>query len=52
MYFGNGILELNELQDRELRHIYKGPLLKKLGLGEKFLRLLLYIRKTAGRVGL
>ena len=51
-YFGHGILELNKKQEKELRLIYEELLLKKLGLGEKFLRLLLCVRKLAGRVRL
>ena len=50
--FGHGILELNKKQEKELRLIYNGLLLKKLGLEEKFPRLLLYIRKLAGGVRL
>ena len=51
-YFGYRILELSKNQEKELRLICKGPLLKKLGLGEKFPRLLSHIRKSAGGVGL
>ena len=51
-YFGYGIFELSDKQEKELRLFYKGLLLKKLRLEEKFLRLLLYIRKTVGRVRL
>ena len=45
IYFGYGIFELTEVQDKALRLIYERSILKKLGLGEKFPRILLYVRK-------
>jgi len=35
IFFGCGIVELNEQQERELQRIYKEPLLLKLGLSRK-----------------
>ena len=52
VFFGCGIIELNEQQERELRRIYKEPLLLKLGLSRKFPRDVLYSRKSALGVGI
>ena len=40
IYFRYGIFKLIEVQDKALRLIYERLILKKLGLGEKFLRIL------------
>ena len=52
VFFGCGIVELNEQQERELRRIYEEPLLLKLGLSRKFPRDVLYSRKSALGVGI
>ena len=52
VYFGCGVLELNEIQEKILQSIYEVPLLRKLGLGKKFLYVLIYTRKLASRVEL
>ena len=52
VYFGCGIIELNDKQERELKRIYKEPILNKLGFSKKFPRNVLYARKSALGIGL
>jgi len=52
VYFGSGVLSLNQKQEDILKKIYEPVILKKMGLSEKFPRLMLYSRKTALGVGL
>ena len=50
VFFRCGVFEITQNQDKELKKIYKAPLLHKLNLGEKFLRKLLYARWNLIRV--
>jgi len=52
VYFGCGIVELNQSQEKELKRIYKEPLLLKLGLSRNFPRSVLYSRKSALGIGI
>ena len=52
VYFGCRIVELNKRQVEILKHIYKEVIAKKIGLGKKFPRKILYARKTVLGVGL
>ena len=52
VYFGSRVLSLNQKQEDILKKIYEPVILKKMGLSEKFPRLMLYSRKTALGVGL
>ena len=52
VFFGCGIVELNDKQEKELRRIYEEPMLRKLGLSVKFPRTALYSRRSALGVGL
>ena len=52
VYFGCGVIELNEKQEKELRRIYEEPMLMKLGLSKKYPRAALYSQKSALGVGL
>ena len=52
VYFGSGVLTISEQQEEALKRIYEPILLKKMKLSEKFLRSVLYSRKTALGVGL
>ena len=52
MYFGLGIIELNDKQEAELKHIYEVPILRKIGLSSKFPKELLYARRSTLGVGL
>jgi hypothetical protein len=52
VYFGCGIVVLNEKQERELKRIYEEPILNKLGFSKKFPRDVLYARKSALGIGL
>jgi len=52
IFFGSRIISLNEKQLRILEKMYEVPILKKLGLGKKFPRHLLYVRKSALSIGL
>ena len=47
IYFGIDIIKLSLLQEKELMKIYEPTILRKLGLSQKFLRRVLYTRKTA-----
>ena len=52
MYFRCEIVELNPKQEEILKNIYKEIIADKIGIGKKFPRRILYIRKTAIRVEL
>ena len=52
VFFGYGVVKLNEKQFRELEKIYEGPMLKKINLSEKFPRTLMYVDKRACGLGL
>ena len=43
VFFGTGVIRLTDAQAKQLRRIYEGPLLKKLGYSEKFPRPLMYV---------
>lgn len=43
VFFGAGVIELSDSQCLELRWIYEGPVLQKMGLSEKFPRSLMYV---------
>jgi len=47
VYFGCRIVELSMCQEKELKQIYKEPLLIKLGLSRNFPQSILYSRKSA-----
>ena len=52
VFSGSRVIEIMDLQEKELKRIYKVPLLVKLGLSEKFLRIMLYTRKIALDIGI
>ena len=52
IYFGSGIIELNQKQEAELKRICEAPILRKIGLSSKFLKELIYARRSALGVGL
>lgn len=52
VYFGCGIITLEPREELELRRIYKGPLLVKLGFSKTYPRNTLYSRKSALGLGL
>ena len=52
MFFKSRVIEISDKQEKELKKIYKIPLLIKLKLGEKFLRRVLYVRRIALGVGI
>jgi len=52
IFFGCGIISITNNQEKELKRIYKAPILSKLQLSEKLPRYILYMYKTAGRIGL
>jgi len=52
VFFGCGIVELNEQQEKELQRIYEEPLLVKLGLSRKFPRDVLYSRRSVLGIGI
>ena len=52
VYFGCDIMKLMPNQEKILMKISEKVLLKKMGLSEKFLRMMLYARKSALGVGL
>jgi len=52
IYFRTGIVQLNKKQEAELKRIFEAPILWKLGLSVKFLKELLYARRSALSVGL
>ena len=47
VFFRCNIIELTTQQERILIGIYKKPILKKLGLSEKFPKAILYARQSA-----
>ena len=47
VFFGCGVIELNLKEEKELKRIYKEPMLIKLGFSKKFPRIVLYTRKSA-----
>ena len=51
VFFGCGIIDLSVSQDKEMRWIYKSPISRKLQLGEKFPRAVLYSYRSALGVG-
>ena len=52
VYFGCGIITLMPNQEKILMKISKSILLRKMGLSKKFLRKMLYTRKSALGIGL
>jgi len=52
VYYGGGIFALNDRQEKILKNIYEAVILNKMGLSVKFLRKVLYARKSALGVGL
>jgi len=52
IYFGCGIFELTDNQEKELKKIYEEPLLIKLGFSRNFPRRVLYSRKSALGIGI
>ena len=52
VFFGYGIIDLSVSQDKKIKIIYKLPIVKKLQLGEKFLRAILYSFRSVLEVGL
>ena len=46
VFFGCRVIELNPKEVKELKQIYKEPMLIKLGFSKKFPRTALYIRKS------
>ena len=52
VYFGYGIIEISENQEKALRKLCESKFLKKVELSEKFLRAVLYSRKSALGLGL
>ena len=52
MYFGCRILKLINPQQKQLIKIYEPIILKKLYLSQKFLRSMLYMRKSALGIGI
>ena len=51
-YFGCRVIQLSLKQQDELKIIYKGPIMKKLGQSMKFPKYILYARKLVSEVGL
>ena len=47
VFFGCGIIDLSVKQEADLKKIYKISIAKRLELGEKFSRYLLYIWRLA-----
>ena len=52
VFFGCGVINLNEKQELELRKLYEEPMLIKLGFSRNFPRKVLYMRKSALGIGL
>ena len=52
VYFRCGIMKITPKQEEILIRISKPVILVKLGLSEKFLRIILYARKTALGIGI
>jgi len=52
VYFGCGIVKLESNEIKELKRMYEGPILKKLGFSKNFPRNVLYSRKSALGIGL
>ena len=52
VYFGCGVININQRQEEDLKKIYEPVILRKLGLSKNFPRSVLYSRKTALGVGL
>ena len=46
MFFGTGIVEIIDKQNNELRKLYETLIARKLRLGAKFLRRILYTRRN------
>ena len=52
VFFGSRVIEIIEKQNVELKKIYELPLLRKLGLREKFSCKLLYVQRTTLGIGI
>ena len=52
IYFGYRVVQLIKKQEDELRSIYKGPLIKKLGLSVKYLKYVIYTRILVEGLGI
>ena len=52
VYFGCGIVEINERQEKYLQSFYEITILNKLRLSKKFLRRILYVRRNMIGIGL
>ena len=44
IFFGTGIIQIIEKQEKEMQLMYEETICSKLGLGRKFLQLVLYSR--------
>jgi hypothetical protein len=51
VYFGYGIVEINERQEKYLQSLYETIILNKLMLSEKFPRRILYVRRNTIGIG-
>ena len=47
VYFGCGVMELSDTQDKMLRRSYEKPLASKLGLGSDFPRKMLHCKVSS-----
>ena len=52
VYFGYSIVSISKKQEEMLKKIYEPVILRKMGLSEKFLRCVLYSRRTVLGIGL
>ena len=52
VFFGCGSIDLLEKQNKELRKVYENLISKRLGLGEKFPRKVLYSQRLVLGIGL
>ena len=52
VYFGCGIVEINDRQEKYLQSIYEITIFNKLRLSKKFLRQILYARRDMIGIGL
>ena len=52
VYFGYGILQINNKQEKILQVIYKEPIVKKLGYSMKIPKRVIYIRRNTLGIGI
>lgn len=52
IFFGMGIVDITKAQNNKLKKMYKLPIARKLNVGNKFPKKMMYMRRNSLGVGL